>query len=425
MAEAVLTVVLDNLSALIQKQIGSILSVEKEMITMCSMLSTISVVIEDAEERQSTNRAIKDWLQKLEDVSCELEDVLDDCEVEAFRMEQNHLQYDHHKWIRKVDVGERRNQIRDNRQTGSVITQPHVYGREEDKERVVGVLVNDAINSNDTSVYCIVGLEGMGKTTLAQWVFNDERINEHFELKIWVCVSEDFDVHRLIKAIIESKTERACEAMEMDPLQRQLQNMLQRKRYLIVLDDVWNEDHEEWDKLKYVLECGSKGASLVVTTRSKKVASIMGTTPMHHYLTGLSDDDCWLLFKQCAFGNHREEQLNLVNIGKEIVKKWKGVPLATKALGGLMCFKSEEEEVWLSVMCSELWNLPEDKASILPALKLSYLHLPIEEKRSFSYCAIFPKDHKIIKTLVIHLWMEDRLISSKPEFELEVEDVGS
>ncbi|XP_060965740.1 putative disease resistance protein RGA3 [Cannabis sativa] len=469
MAEAVLTVVLENLSLLIQKQVGSILGVEKEMEKMCSMLSTISAVIEDAEERQSTNRAIKNWLQKLEDVSSELEDVLDDCEAEAFRMDQSHLQYDHHKWIRKVqsslsclspkhlyfrhniakkikeiedrldqianervhfhlrevDVGERRNQIRESRQTGSVITQPHVYGREEDKERVVGFLVNDAINCSDTSVYCIVGLGGMGKTTLAQWVFNDERLNEHFELKIWVCVFEDFDVRKLIKAIIESGNGRPCEAMEMDPLQRQLQNMLQRKRFLIVLDDVWNEDHEEWDKLKYVLECGSKGASVVVTTRSKKVAFIMGTTPTHHYLTGLSDDDCWLLFKQRAFGNHREERPNLVNIGKEIVKKCKGVPLAAKALGGLMCFKSGEEEVWLSVMRSELWNLPEDKASILPALKLSYLHLPVEQRRCFSYCAIFPKDHKIIKTMLIHLWMANGLISSKPELELEVEDVGN
>ncbi|KAM6576119.1 hypothetical protein CsatB_027956 [Cannabis sativa] len=468
MAEAVLTVVLENLSLLIQKQVGSVLGVEKEMEKMRSMLSTISAVLEDAEERQSTNRAIKDWLQKLEDVSAELEDVLDDCEAEAFRLEEGLAQ--DYSWIRKVqsslsclspkhlyfrhniakkmkeiedrldqigkersifqlqeiDVVERRNRVRESRQSiGSIITQPHVYGREEDKERVVGFLVNDAINCNDngTSVYCIVGLGGMGKTTLAQLVFNDGRVNEHFELKMWVCVSEDFDVRRLIKAIIESGTGCACEAMEMDPLQKRLRDMLQGKRFLIVLDDVWNEKHDEWDKLKYVLECGSKGASVVVTTRLKNVASIMGTTPMHHYLTGLSDDDCWSLFKQRAFGNHREERPNLVEIGKEIVKKCKGVPLAAKALGGLMHSKSEEEKVWLSVMRSELWNLPEDKAPILPALKLSYRHLSVEQRRCFSYCAIFPKDHKIRKTLLIHLWMANGLISSKSE--LEVEDVGN
>ncbi|XP_062086548.1 putative disease resistance protein RGA3 [Humulus lupulus] len=326
-----------------------------------------------------------------------------------------------HFHLREVAVGERRSRIRESRQTGSVITQPDLYGREEDKERAVGFLINDAVNCSGTSVYCIVGLGGMGKTTLAQWVFNDERVSSHFELKMWVCVSEEFDVRRLIKAIIESGTGKACEALEMDPLQKQLQNMLQRKRFLIVLDDVWNEDHEEWDKLRYIMECGSNGASVVVTTRLKKVASIMGTVAMHG-LTGLSDDDCWLLFKQRAFGSQREEQPNLVKIGKEIVKKCKGVPLAAKALGGLMCFKSEEEE-WLSVMHSELWNLPEDKTSILPALRLSYLHLPVEHKRCFSYCAIFPKDYRIEKRKLIHLWMANGLISSKPE--LEVEDIGN
>ncbi|KAM6576125.1 hypothetical protein CsatB_027962 [Cannabis sativa] len=325
--------------------------------------------------------------------------------------------------LREVDVRERRNQIRESRRTGSVITQPHVYGRDEDKERVVGFLLNDAINCNDTSVFCIVGLGGIGKTTLAQCVFNDERVSIYFELKMWVCVSEDFDLRRLIKAIIESGTGSACEALEMDPLQKRLQGTLQRKRFLIVLDDVWNEDHEKWDKLKYILECGSKGASLVVTTRLKKVASIMGTTPMQE-LSSLSEDDCWSLFKQRAFGNHREERPNLVEIGKEIVKKCKGVPLAAKALGGLMCFKSDEEE-WLSVMRSELWNLPEEEASILPALKLSYLHLPVEQRRCFSYCATFPKDHEIEKTRLIHLWMANGLISSKPELNLEVEDVGN
>ncbi|KAM6571145.1 hypothetical protein CsatA_015225 [Cannabis sativa] len=467
MAEAFLTVLLENLSSLLQNQIGILLGIDKEMQRICSMLSTIVAVIEDAEERQLSDRSIKNWLQKLTDVSSELEDILDDCcEMEAFRLELEYQQQQQQPWIRKVRsslscinpmnlyfrkkiankmkeigdrldqignerinfhlrgvvvVGERRSQIRGNRLTSSVITQPCVYGREEEKERIVGFLVNDAIHCNHTCIYSIVGLGGMGKTTLAQLVFNDERVGNHFELKMWVCVSEDFDVLRLIKAIIESGTGKACEALDMDPLQKRLRDMLRRKRFLLVLDDVWNEDHDQWDKLRYLLDCGLDGASVVVTTRSKKVASIMGTVPML-ILTGLSDNDCWLLFKERAFGNQSEERPNLVKIGEEIVKKCKGVPLAAKALGGLMRFKIEEDE-WLSVMGSELWNLPEDKTSILPALKLSYLHLPIEHRRCFSYCAIFPKDHKIEKTQLIHLWMANGLISSKQEFE--VEDVGN
>ncbi|KAL5563598.1 hypothetical protein UlMin_033345 [Ulmus minor] len=454
MAEAFLSVLLENLNSLIQKRVGLLWGVNREMEKLSSMLSTIVAVLEDAEERQFTDRAIKNWLQKLTDVSYELDDILDEFEIEAFRME-----YD--RWTKKVcsslscfrprntlfrfkiankmkDVGDRLDQIanermgfhlresvgvrplvaRGGRQTGSIISQPHVYGREEDKERIINFLVNDA---KDISIYPIIGLGGMGKTTLAQLVFNDDKICGEFELKMWVCVSEDFDVKSLVKAIIESAIGRACDALDMDPLQKRLLDLLRGRKFLLVLDDVWNEDQEQWDKLKSVLACGSSGSSVLVTTRMQTVASIMGTIPAHH-LSGLSEDDCWLLFKQRAFDNESKERPNLLEIGKEIVKKCGGVPLAAKALGGLLRFKFEENE-WLSVLRSELWNLPQDGSSILPALRLSYLHLPIEQRRCFAYCAIFPKDHVIERERIIRLWMANGFLSSRGE--MEVEEIGN
>ena len=107
-------------------------------------------------------------------------------------------------------------------------------------------------------------------------------------------------------------------------------------------------------------------------------------------MSSLFEDDSWLLFKQRAFGNKSGKRLNLVKIGKEIVRKCVGVPLAAKALGSLMCFKKDERE-WLFVMESELWNLTQDEIFILPDLRLSYFHLPMKF-RCFGYCAIFPED---------------------------------
>lgn len=129
--------------------------------------------------------------------------------------------------------------------------------------------------------------------------------------------------------------------------------------------------------MKCVLDCGLSGSSIVVSTRLQKVALIMGTTISMNQLCVMSKNDCWSLFKQRAFGVQREECLNFVKIGKEIVKKCGGVPLATKALGSLMRFKTEEKER-LSVMNSKLWNLPGDENSIIPALRLSYFYLPVE-----------------------------------------------
>ncbi|KAF3449631.1 hypothetical protein FNV43_RR10362 [Rhamnella rubrinervis] len=465
MAEAFLNVVVENLNTLIQKELGLLWGVNKDMERLSSTLTTICAVLEDAEEKQLKEKAIKNWLEKLTDASYEVDDILDE-----FAMEAPQLGYKgkRSKWNEKVrasfmsylhpmntlfrykianrmkEIIDRLDEVsnermkfhlhemvedkrpifhaRERRQTGPLITQPQVYGREEDNKMIVEFLVGNATDCEDVSIYPIVGLGGMGKTTLAQLVFNDKRVIMHFELKIWVCVSDDFDVKRLMRAIIESSgSGRACDALEMAPLQTRLRDILENKRFLVVLDDVWNEDQEEWDRLKYVMSCGSKGSSIVVTTRLQKVASIVGTVPMHH-LSGLSENNCWLLFKQRAFGNLSEERPKLVKIGKEIVKKCVGVPLAAKALGSLMRFKREENE-WLYVMESEIWNLPQDENSILPALKLSYIHLPLELRRCFAYCAVFPKDHKIKKKSLILLWMANGFISSKGD--LEMEEIGN
>ncbi|KAJ7943920.1 Disease resistance protein [Quillaja saponaria] len=457
MAEAIIQVLLENLNSLIQKELGLLLGVNREMEKLYSTLTAIKAVLEDAEEKQLTDRAIKNWLKKIRDAAHELEDVLEECSMEyesensagssnmvlhcsclsssqpknilfryriGKRMKEIKESIDaiaeerRNFHLREASVG-RSAEIPGWRQTSSVITQPQVYGREADKEKIVEFLCGH--DYENLSIYSIVGLGGLGKTTLSQLVFNDERVRKHFQLKIWVCVSEDFSLERMTKSIIQSATGKECGNLELDPLQRQLQEILKSKRYLLVLDDVWNEDQEKWDRLKYVLACGSKGSSIVVSTRLVKVASIMGTVPPHE-LSCLSEDDCWSLFKQRAFGPEREERESLVAIGKEIVKRCGGVPLAAKALGGLLRFKNEEKE-WVHVKESELWNLPQDESSVLPALQLSYFNLSLKLRQCFAYCAIFEKDEWLDKEDLIHLWMANGFISSSGN--LGAEDVGN
>ncbi|XP_059656967.1 putative disease resistance protein RGA3 [Cornus florida] len=300
------------------------------------------------------------------------------------------------------------------RETNSFLNKGDVvYGREKDKESIIEQLVMHASECQGVSVLPIPGIGGLGKTTLAQLVFNDERVIQHFEPRIWVCVSEDFEVKRVIEAVIGP----SCGGSNLQHLQTQLQDKLNGKRYLLVLDDVWNENQEKWDKLKSILSYGSKGALVITTTRLEKVASIMRTLPTHQ-LSGLSKEDCWSLFKQGAFQVNNETP-NLVVIGKEIVKKCGGVPLAAKALGRLMHFKIEESE-WLRVKESEIWNLPQDdERYIMLALRLSYHNLPSKYRQCFAYCAIFEKDSKIDKNRVIHLWIANGFILSNGTKQLE------
>ncbi|KAJ8541786.1 hypothetical protein K7X08_002602 [Anisodus acutangulus] len=257
---------------------------------------------------------------------------------------------------------------------------------------------------------------GLGKTKLAQMVFNDQRVTEHFNLKIWVCVSDDFDEKRLIKAIVESIEGRPLGDMDLAPLQKKLQELLNAKRYFLVLDDVWNEYQEKWaNNLRALLKAGASGATILIITRLEKIASIMRTSQLYE-LSNLSQEDCWLLFKQRAFGYQMETNPSLVAIRKDIVKKCGGVPLAAKTLRGLLRFKREESE-WEHVRDSEIWN------SVLPALRLSYHHLPLDLRQCFVYFAVIPKDNKIEKENLITLWMAHGFLLSKGNLELK--DVGN
>ncbi|EXB54289.1 Disease resistance protein RGA2 [Morus notabilis] len=185
-------------------------------------------------------------------------------------------------------------------------------------EKIIRFLMNP-IDPRDVAVIPIVGMGGLGKTTVSKLVYNDKRVEEHFERRIWVCVSEMFDVKKLMRAIVESATGIRCDLDEMEAIHRRVQELIMGKRFLLVLDDVRNEDHEKWDRLKNSVQHGSEGSGILVTTRSEKVALIMGTITPYH-LEGLSDDNCWLLFQQRAFRNGRldERASNLVAVGKEI-----------------------------------------------------------------------------------------------------------
>lgn len=467
------------MQALLEKVIGAAFGelklpqdVAEELEKLSSSLSIIQAHVEDAEERQLKDKAARSWLAKLKDVAYEMDDLLDDYAAEALRSRlEGPSNYNHLKkvrscvccfWfnscllnhkilqdIRKVEekldrlVKERqiigpnmtsgmdRKGIKERPGTSSIIDDSSVFGREEDKEIIVKMLL-DQENSNHAklSILPIVGMGGLGKTTLTQLVYNDARIKEHFQLRVWLCVSENFDEMKLTKETIESVASGfesvtsgfSSVTTNMNLLQEDLSNKLKGKRFLLVLDDVWNEDPEKWDTYRRALLTGAKGSRIIVTTRNKNVGKLMGgMTP--YYLNQLSDSDCWYLFRSYAFidGNSSAHP-NLEIIGMEIVKKLKGLPLAAKAIGSLLCSQDTEED-WRNVSRSEIWELPTDKNNILPALRLSYNHLPAILKRCFAFCSVFHKDYVFEKGMLVQIWMALGFI--QPQRKKRMEDIGS
>ncbi|XXG41056.1 hypothetical protein AAC387_Pa01g1610 [Persea americana] len=319
------------------------------------------------------------------------------------------------------------------RPTSSIIEdEPIVFGRETDREKVVGLLTADGDYSAANSgiqVVPICGMGGLGKTTLAQLAYNDERVVKHFVVKVWVYVSQDFDLMRLTKAIAESVPGSNPHLTNLDAIQVSIKEALKEKRFLLVLDDVWNENCNDWDALRAPLMFGARGSRILVTTRSKtvsqRVSSNMGTVPTH-FLRGLSDDDSWSLFERRAFvDGDSDTHPDLVKIGKEIVNKCNGLPLAVKTLGGLSCSAVDVDQ-WEKILKSEIWELPEEGNDILHALRLSYHHLPAHLKRCFAYCGclIDKGQWGVTGNKLILQWMAQGFIQPKRSTSEQMEDIG-
>ncbi|XP_031277089.1 putative disease resistance RPP13-like protein 1 [Pistacia vera] len=258
---------------------------------------------------------------------------------------------------------------------------------------------------------------GVGKTTLVQLVYNDARVEDHFDLKAWTCVSEDFDVVRLTKTVLHSVDTRTDEVNDLNLLQVKLKEKLIGKKFLLVLDDIWNDDYDDWTVLRCPFEVGLPGSKIIVTTRSQNVSKIMGTLPAYS-LNQLSNDACLSVFSRHSLGtNDFSMHQYLKGTGELIVRKCNGLPLAAKTLGGLLRGKYDPND-WEDVLNSNIWDLP---GGIIPALRLSYHYLPPHLKRCFAYCSLFPMGYEFQEEEVILLWMAEGFLQHEiGERQMEV-----
>ncbi|KAK9666473.1 hypothetical protein RND81_14G187300 [Saponaria officinalis] len=210
------------------------------------------------------------------------------------------------------------------------------------------------------------------------------------------------------EAIIFAKMTGKNVGFGMEQLQREVRNMIEGRKYLLVPDDVWDENHNKWVELKDFLKLGGNGSRVLTTSRSKAVARAIENNHMY-LLQGLSDEYSWRLFERMAFEQGKTPiDDDLVDIGKDVVKKCTNVPLSIRVVGSLLY--GEHKSKWLSFKSIDLRKLESNKDSqakngIMPILKYSYYHLSPSLKSCFSYCALFPKDFEIMKTQLIWLWM--------------------
>ncbi|XP_044361811.1 putative disease resistance protein RGA3, partial [Triticum aestivum] len=277
----------------------------------------------------------------------------------------------------------------------------------------------------DLPVLPIVGIGGVGKTTLAQHISSHPRVKSHFDTIIWICVSGDFDVKRLTKEAIESYPGKESTIDNLNSLQHALANKLKNKKFLIVLDDMWDDALKEngqcWKRFCAPLKNVLLGSMMLVTTRSPMVANLVRSMePI--ILEGLKDDVFWDFFKLCVFGSKSSNDFpELELIGKDILPKLKGSPLAAKTLGHMLQDDLRTSH-WNSILENELWELDQRTTEILPALRLSYIYLPFHLKRCFSFCAVYPKDTKFEKDCLAEIWAAEGFV--KRQGGIPIQDIG-
>ncbi|KAK9159529.1 hypothetical protein Syun_005870 [Stephania yunnanensis] len=466
-AEAVVGGIVERVLTLAIDDLVLVIGVKGELKKLKAVLTHIQAVLQDAEVKQVKEKQVNVWLQELKQLSYDAEDVLDEIAYNELKYSIGWLnnlsrlaaRFKMAHQIKAINlelhvINERKSafhlitndqagassslsgQTIDRETTSSL--KDNVIGRESAKEDIIKMLINhDHGNNIALPLIAIVGLGGLGKTTLAQLVYNDDAVKNHFELKVWICVSTNFRTTNLFFQILQqiNLNHGVPESSSKQVLLQGLESQLVQqgtKKFLLVLDDDWNESQAMWEDFVFSLrDIVGTGSRIIVTSRDSNVASIGGDQTVHvHQLQGLSEYSCWDIIKSRAFKNG-EPKPSLLEIGKQISDKCKGVPLAAKVLGGMLQSKREDHE-WEAVRDAEFWKLPSDNTEqirteqIMEVLKFSYYNLPSALKSCFSYCAIFPKDYLISRESLIQLWMAQGLLGASNNSQEEImEDKGN
>ncbi|MQL98576.1 hypothetical protein Taro_031286 [Colocasia esculenta] len=439
------------------------------------MLAWVRATLDDAEEMKTTDEPVRVWLRELEGVADAAEDVLDELRYEARRLglmedcgwapgsimgdaigEPMFRQVHSFSSTTPPDeafaflcsVERRIEQIVSNfmeiekpvktqlleytneqlhvgttmsagRATGFMVQEQQTFGRKRDLEEVKKFLFSYAESSgssdtDDVAVMAIVGMGGLGKTTLAQLAYDDDEVKQYFELKSWISLSENLDIIHLTRAILHSLNPLTSGLSELDPLHRELQKALNGKSFLLVLDDAWRvEDLNSnfWRLFTAPLRDRSADTKVIITSRDRNVSDVAERVSTYD-LPGLEDEDCLKLFTKHAFqGRDPQFYPNLMATGEKITRKCKGVPLVAKTLGGLL--QNTDSKEWNNILDREHWNTTVQGNPIMPILELSYQHLPAHLKRCFRFFSVFPRGCSFHRDQIIRMWMAHGYVKAK------------
>ncbi|XP_057502838.1 disease resistance protein RPP13-like [Actinidia eriantha] len=475
MADAVIFFVLQRL----REQVIFLQVMRNEVKWMISKLEYMLYFLKDAEEKQDGDRRIQKLISDIIDVAYDAEDIFDNfilkveegrtpkkmrlkgwfqtslciCIKQAILVKKATLY-----GITEIDsLKNRLEEIQSNRevfkigsigdareevvQTKGRLNQLRRERPYDDNELIVGfksdvdLLISKLVNEEPhRHVVSIMGMSGLGKTTIAWKLYNTSSLREQFNFDAWVSVSKDYIIKDLLQWTINSFRKSICKEeieilveMTEEDLESYLRNLLEGHRYLVVFDDVW--DVKVWESLRRALPDNKNGSRVIITTRQKVVAECLNERTYVHELPFLGEVESWELFCKKVLPNCNEvDDKNscipqyLESISREMVKKCHGLPLAIIVLGGLLSRKPPDE--WRKVQ-EHMWHyVREGNTHIQQMLALSFYDLPCHLKLCFLYLGVFPEDTEIDADKLFRLWVAEGFIKLDKESEV-VEEVAA
>ncbi|CAL1385841.1 unnamed protein product [Linum trigynum] len=411
-----------------------VIDAEKDVQKLISTFTAIEALLLDAEEKQLKNESIRDWLKKLKDVSYEIDDVLDEWRTEVlkrrlegdddasggclelkliqiadvlkrvcpflptycFSIDEIGLRYDigsRMKYLNErlddIDKEKKRHNLTPKQTasysslpTSSVINSSDLKVRQGEFEILQGKLLDDGNDQLGVRSISIQGLGGFGKTTLAKMLYNDKKVEDHFSKRI--------------------------------------KSLMEVKKFLLVLDDVWEDSQSKWEELISSVSHGLPGSKILVTTRKEGVSHVFRCIKKDIFpLPNISDGECLTIFTQIAFYGWSDEERECVeDLCERVVEKCSGSPLAAKVLGGVLHVKKSKRD-WIQLLGSEMWQIEKGRDEVLAPLALSYYDLPPTLRQCFQFCSVFPQDYEMEKEELIKLWISQGFLKATTNQDME------
>ncbi|KAL6896776.1 hypothetical protein ACP4OV_007348 [Aristida adscensionis] len=430
--------VISSLGNLARNEIDKVVYVKNEISKLSSKLESLTAIIKDAEQTVVQQETTRDWLKKFREITYEAENIIDRCKIEREKLQISQTEEcnpssvfrccrdvgfsykianDIHELNQKLDsikidsdklqlkpVSE--DQIRSDLDVAPDI-EADIVDTEVDKDcdNLIELLKRE--DSPNRPLFAIIGTIGVGKTTLARKVYHNHKTAAIFETRVWVHVSKDL---RQVTMWLDGMFSKG----EIVAQQALLRTWLQGKKFLMVIDDVWGEN--VWDgRLETQAQHGRPGSRVLITTRDERVARRMGAVHLHR-VKGLNEDDGWWLLRTRTFID--ESDGNMQDIGRRIVQKCNGLPMAIRRIGCHLRDVDPKEDDWERIYSSDFCGI---SSMIRSAINMSYLELPFYLKRCFLYCSLFPEGSVINRRQITQHWISEGFIVPQPHTTVEEE----